>query len=152
MKQIIEGKDFPKFLKALEEKEKAQKPFIEFMQAMNAEFKAFTAEKFTQRTANKHSFIVECFIDFITYDCGLVDLQDLTKGMVNSSFQSWFKRKIGANSKEEVAVAMKKFLSFLTENKGFVINNLAENPKKATPKKDKPAKPALTKDKPAKDV
>jgi hypothetical protein len=105
------------------------------MKTMNQEFSAFIAEKFTQRTANKHSFIAGCFIDYITFDMGVMDLQELTKGMVNSSFQVWFKRKIGANTKEEVAASMKKFLDFLTINKGFVIRNLVEKTKKVAPKK-----------------
>ncbi len=130
MKKIFTFEEFQKHLDEGIEIEKKQEPFKNWLVNMNNEFKDFIAQKYTKRTANKHSFIIECFIDFITYNMQLMDIQQITKGIANSYFQQWFASKIGANTKEEVKVAINKFIDFLAIEKNIVIENLQPKSKK----------------------
>lgn len=135
MKRTFTAEEFQKRIEDGIEMEKKQEQFKDWLENMNNEFSDYLTKKYTKRTANKHSFIIDCFIDFITYDMELMSIQEITKGIANSYFQKWFASKIRANTKEEVKVAIKKFFDFLATEKNIVIVNLQPKSEKANNKK-----------------
>jgi site-specific recombinase XerD len=67
------------------------------------------------------------FISFICEQTDVQDISEITKGMVNSHFRKWWKRKVwDSTSESELRVALKKFFTFLAEEKG-IVNMVALN-------------------------
>lgn len=90
----IPGDKIEQYLEVLQQAEAARAPFREFLEQLNREFAEYLATKYVPKTVRKHTSIVDSFIHFI---CGYTDveqLEDITKGMVNSHFRSWYKRKV----------------------------------------------------------
>jgi site-specific recombinase XerD len=60
----------------------------------------------------------------LLFCCGYTDvekIEDITKGMVNSHFRSWYKRKVlDSVTESELRVALRKFFQFLATEKGMV--------------------------------
>ena len=83
------------------------------------EFEASLADTLSQRTIRKHIFILGALVDFLCFDCGVHNIEDLTVGMVHSRFRRWFASKIGSATEGEVKTAVRKFFLFLAEEKGF---------------------------------
>ncbi len=119
-KVIIPGDRLPEFFAAMEQAEKARAPFRQTLEQLNQEFEVFLATKYVPKTVRKHTGIVDLFIHFI---CGYTDvatITDITKGMVNSQFRSWYHRKVMDSANEsELRVALKKFFQFLATEKGI---------------------------------
>lgn len=120
-KVIIPGDKIDEYFALLKEAEIRRAPFKHQLQALNEEFYESLLAKFSERTANKHSRIVGVFIDFI---CGYTDaesIEEITRGMVNTSFKQWWKRKVwDSTSPEQLTVALRKFFVFLATEKGIV--------------------------------
>ncbi|WP_157817460.1 hypothetical protein [Candidatus Thiodictyon syntrophicum] len=83
------------------------------------DFEASLADTLSQRTIRKHIFILAALVDFLCFDCGVRNFDDLTVGMVNSGFRRWFASKIGSATEGEVKTAVRKFFLFLAKEKGF---------------------------------
>ncbi len=117
---VIPGDKIEEYFKALEAAEQARAPFREHLESLNQEFADYLATKYVPKTVRKHASIVSLFIDFI---CGYTDVQDIdeiTKGMVNSHFRSWYKRKVWDSATEtDLKVALRKFFQFLATEKGI---------------------------------
>lgn len=126
-KVVIPADQMGDYLKAMQEAEEARAPFRESLEQLNQEFGAFLTSKYAKKTVRKHTSIVELFIHFI---CGYTDveqIEDITKGMVNSHFRKWYKRKVWDSSTEsDLRVALKKFFQFLATEKG-ITNQTALN-------------------------
>lgn len=120
-KVVIPGNQIDQYFQALQQAEAARAPFRESLEQLNQEFAEFLATKYVPKTVRKHTGIVDLFIHFI---CGYTDvetIEDITKGMVNSHFRSWYKRKIMDSATEsDLRVALKKFFQFLASEKGIV--------------------------------
>jgi site-specific recombinase XerD len=120
-KVVIAGDQIQNYLQALEATETARAPFRENLEQLNQEFSNFLATQYVPKTVRKHTNIVDLFIHFI---CGYSDVEaidEITKGMVNSQFRSWYKRKVGDSATEsDLRVALKKFFQFLATEKGIV--------------------------------
>ena len=113
----------------LEERLKAHEqetqPFRDLLTGLNEAFYTFLARKYTKKTANKHTMIVELFITFLCDYTDARDIQSITKGMVNSQFRSWWKRKVcSGETDNDLKVALKKFFSFLAQEQ-FIVNEVA---------------------------
>ena len=119
-KVVIPGDKIDEYFQALQQAEAARAPFRESLEQLNQEFAEFLAAKYVPKTVRKHTGIVDLFIDFI---CGYTDvakIEDITKGMVNSHFRSWYKRKVMDSATEsELRVALRKFFQFLAAEKGI---------------------------------
>ena len=119
-KMMIPGDKIDEFLEALQEAEAARAPFRESLEQLKQEFEAYLAAKYTKKTVRKHSSIVDLFIHFI---CGYTDvenIEEITKGMVNSHFRRWYKKKVWDSATEsDLRVALKKFFQFLATEKGI---------------------------------
>ncbi|NJK29360.1 MAG: site-specific integrase [Acaryochloris sp. SU_5_25] len=118
---VIPGDKFNEYFEALQQAEAARAPFRESLEQLNHEFAEFLATKYAPKTVRKHTGIVDLFIHFI---CGYTDVEqiaDITKGMVNSHFRSWYKRKVMDSATEsDLRVALRKFFQFLASEKGIV--------------------------------
>ena len=120
-KVAIPGNKINEFIQAMQEAEEARAPFREGLEKLNQEFAVFLAAKYVKKTVRKHTGIVELFIHFI---CGYTDvesIEQITKGMVNSQFRSWYKKKVwDSTSESDLRVALKKFFQFLATEKGII--------------------------------
>ena len=103
------------------EAEKKREPFRQSLLNLNQEFYAFLQSKFSQRTARKHSSIVEMFVEFICLKTDVEKIEEITRGMVNTHFRNWWKKKVwDSTTPDELRVALRKFFVFLAEVKGIV--------------------------------
>ncbi|MBW4550779.1 MAG: site-specific integrase [Aphanocapsa sp. GSE-SYN-MK-11-07L] len=120
-KVVIPGDRINEYFEALQEAEAARAPFRETLEQLNQEFAKFLAAKYVPKTVRKHTGIVDLFIHFI---CGYTDvekIEDITRGMVNSQFRSWYKRKVmDSASESDLRVALRKFFQFLASEHGMI--------------------------------
>lgn len=118
-KVVIPANQMDEYLEAMQAAEEARAPFRESLEHLNRDFAGFLAQKYSKKTVRKHTNIIELFIHFI---CGYTDveaIEDITKGMVNSHFRKWYKRKVWDSAIEsDLRVALKKFFQFLATEKG----------------------------------
>lgn len=126
-KVVIPGDKIDEYFQALQQAEAARAPFRQFLEQLNQEFAEFLAVKYVPKTVRKHTGIVELFIHFI---CGYTDIEkieDITKGMVNSHFRSWYKRKVMDSATEsDLRVALRKFFQFLAIKKGLTYQKVLD--------------------------
>ncbi len=119
-KVVIPGDQIEQYLQAVEQAEADRAPFRESLDKLNQEFAEYLATKYVTKTVRKHTTIVDLFIHFI---CGYTDvekIEEITKGMVNSHFRSWYRRKVMASTTEsDLRVALRKFFQFLSTQKGI---------------------------------
>jgi len=120
-KVMIPGDKINEYFKIMAEAEKKREPFRQSLLDINKEFYEFLQSKVSQRTARKHSSIVELFIDFICRQTDVESIHEITRGMVGTHFKNWWRRKVlDSTTPDELRVALRKFFSFLAEIKGIV--------------------------------
>jgi site-specific recombinase XerD len=120
-KVIIPGDKIDEFFKLMEEAEEKREPFRQSLLSLNQEFYHFLQDKYSERTARKHASIVELFIDFICRKTDVEKIEEITKGMVNTHFRKWWKRKVwDSTTPDELRVALKKFFQFLVSEKNII--------------------------------
>lgn len=120
-KVVIPGDKLDEYIKGVEEAERKRAPFREYLQSLNEEFTGYLLEKYSERTAGKHTFIVAMFIDFLCSQTDVQNIEEITRGMVNTHFKNWWQRKVWSSSTpNDLRVALKKFFRFLAEKKGIV--------------------------------
>lgn len=109
------------YFKIIANAEKKREPFRQYLLDLNDEFYEYLQSKLSQRTARKHSSIVGLFVDFICRQTDVEKLDEVTKGMVNTHFRNWWRRKVwDSTTPDELRVALRKFFRFLAEVKGIV--------------------------------
>jgi site-specific recombinase XerD len=119
-KVVIPGDQFDDYLQALEAATEARAPFRQYMNALNAEFASYLAAKYVPKTVRKHTSIVDMFIEFICQHTDVEQLEEITRGMVNSHFRSWYKKKVWDSATDnDLRVALSKFFQFLATEKGI---------------------------------
>jgi site-specific recombinase XerD len=117
---VIPGDQIEAYFQAMAEAEKAREPFRKHLENLNQEFKDYLATKYVPKTVRKHGSIVSLFIDFICHYTDVQSIEEITKGMVNSHFRSWYRRKILDSATEsDLKVALRKFFQFLASEKGI---------------------------------
>jgi integrase family protein with SAM-like domain len=105
-----------------------RRPFREYLERLAAEFEAFLAAKYSRRTARKHALVVQVFVDFLCDYTDVAALEEVTRGMANSAFRAWYKRKVlWATDADELRLALKKFFQFLAAEKGIVNAKVLES-------------------------
>jgi len=120
-KVIIPGDKIDEFFKVMKKAEEKREPFRQSLLKLNQEFHQFLLTKYSERTARKHISIVEVFIDFICRQTDVERIEEITRGMVNTHFKKWWKRKVwDSTTPDELRVALKKFFVFLSEEKNIV--------------------------------
>ena len=120
-KVAIPGDKIDDFLKLMKEAEEMRAPFRQQLTALNEEFYENLLSKFSDRTASKHTRIIDVFIDFICRYTDAESVEDITRGMVNTHFKQWWKRKVwDSTTPDQLTVALRKFFTFLATEKGIV--------------------------------
>ena len=120
-KVIIPGDKLDEFFKMMQEAEERREPFRQSLLSLNSEFHQFLLTRYSERTARKHASIVELFVDFICRRTDVERIEEITRGMVNTHFKKWWKRKVwDSTSPDELTVALRKFFVFLATEKDIV--------------------------------
>ena len=119
-KVAIPGDKFEEYLKLMEEAQKEREPFRRRLIEINEDFYGYLLEKYSERTALKHSTVIDLFIEFICRQTDVESIEEITRGMVNTHFKKWYKRKVwDSTTPNELRIALKKFFSFLETEKGI---------------------------------
>jgi len=119
-KVLIPGDQIDAYLAALKEAEEARAPFRRSLDELNAAFAASLKKKYSRRTVLKHTSIVDLFIIFLCDYTDVARLENVTRGMVNSHFRRWYRRKVlDRMDTDETRVALKKFFQFLDQEQGI---------------------------------
>lgn len=119
-KIMIPADKMDEYFQALEEAEAKRKPFRDYLESVESEFSGYLSQKYTPRTVRKHSHIIQMFIEFLCSYTDVEKLEDVTKGMANSHFKKWYRRKVWDSSTDnDIKVAVKKFFQFLDTEKGI---------------------------------
>ncbi len=117
---VIPADQLDAYEQARAEAEEARRPFRQHLDALRAEFEQHLAARYSRRTVRKHAQVVALFVDFLCdyTDVGAID--EITRGMANSAFRQWYKRKVwDATTADELRVALKKFFHFLETEQGI---------------------------------
>jgi site-specific recombinase XerD len=118
---MIPGDKIEQYLKIMAEAEKKREPFRQLLLGLNDDFREYLESKLSARTARQHSSIVALFVDFICRQTDVEKIEDITRGMVNTHFKNWWRRKVwDSTTPDQLRVALRKFFVFLAENKGIV--------------------------------
>ena len=108
------------YAKMLEEAEKQRKPFRDNLLELLEDFQSELEERYVAKTVRKHTMIIELFIDFICQYTDVTSVQEITRGMVNTHFRKWWKKKVwDSTTDNELRVALKKFFTFLDDYHGI---------------------------------
>ena len=119
-KIAIPGDKFAEYLKLMEEAQKQREPFRQQLVKLNEEFYDYLLTKFSEKTASKHSTVIDFFIEFICRQTDVEAIEEITRGMVNTHFRQWWKRKVwDSTTPELLRAALKKFFAFLATEKGI---------------------------------
>jgi hypothetical protein len=106
------------YLDSLEKHEIARADFRRSLQKLNGDFSRSLASRYTRRTVQKHRLILACFTDYLCDYTDVRSLEQVTKGMVNSGFRRWYKRKLWDSTEaHELRTTLSKYFRFLAENK-----------------------------------
>lgn len=120
-KVAIPGDKIQDYLKLMEEAEKQREPFRLAMQEYNQDFYEHLLQKFKKPTAMKHYGVVAMFIDFLCNYTDVRHVEEVTRGMANTHFKKWWKKKVwDSTTPEQISVSLKKFFTFLANEKGIV--------------------------------
>jgi hypothetical protein len=88
---------------------------------LNEEFHEHLLTKFKRNTARKHTMIVDLFIELLCRHTDVERVEDITRGMANTHFKQWWKKKVwNSMTPEQIRVSLKKFFTFLANEKGMV--------------------------------
>lgn len=109
------------YVAALKAWEDHRAPFKEQAEALAAEFIDHLREGgLSRRTINKHGMNIEMFIVYLTQYTDADDLATVRKGMVNTEFFQWYRRKVmNRCDPTSLQSTTKKFFKFLAEEKGI---------------------------------
>ena len=116
----IPGDQVEAYLAALAEAEEVRRPFRQYLEGLRAEFAQHLAARYSRKTVRKHAQIVALFVDFLCDYTDVETIEEITRGMANSAFRQWYKRKVlDAATPEDLRVALKRFFQFLATEKGL---------------------------------
>jgi site-specific recombinase XerD len=109
------------YLAALKAWEEHREPFKDQAEALAAEFvDHLHTQGLSQRTINKHQMNIDIFIVYLTQYTDADDFATVRKGMVNTEFFQWYRRKVlNRCDPASLQSTTKKFFKFLAEEKGI---------------------------------
>jgi site-specific recombinase XerD len=117
---VIPGDKIEEYFQAMAAAEEARRPFREYLEGLNEEFYEHLTHKVSERTARKHTGIVDMFIEFVVRQTDVESIEEITRGIANTHFRKWYKRKVWDSATEsDLRVASRKFFTFLSEEKGI---------------------------------
>ena len=118
-KMAIPGDQMETYFEALEQFEHAKAPMRTQLEQCARDFTRTLAQQYTPETVRKHAAIIALFIDFVCWDTDVRHIEEITRGIANSAFRQWYRRKVGDRTESELKTAIKKFFHFLDREKGI---------------------------------
>ena len=118
-KMTITGDQIEAYLEALGEFEREKAPLRTQLEQYARDFEHTLARQYAPKTVRKHLAIITLFIDFVRWDTDVRRVEDITRGIANSSFRQGYLRKVGDRTESELKTAIKKFFRFLDQEKGI---------------------------------
>ena len=119
-KVAIPGDQIETYLAALAEAQEARRPFRQSLEGLRSEFEQHLAAQYSRKTVRKHVQIVALFVDFLCDYTDVATIEEVSRGMANSAFRQWYKRKVlDAATADDLRVALKRFFQFLATEKGI---------------------------------
>jgi site-specific recombinase XerD len=117
----IEFASIEDYLAALEAWEQHRAPFKAQAEALADEFIDDLHEQgLSKRTIRKHGQNIEIFIVYLAQYTDADDFATVRKGMVNTEFFRWYRRKVlHPLDQASLKSTTKKFFKFLAERKGI---------------------------------
>jgi site-specific recombinase XerD len=122
----VEFESIEDYMAAMEAWERHRAPFKAQAEALADEFIDYLDEQvLSERTIRKHSQNIEIFIVYLTQYTDADDLSTVRKGVVNTEFFRWCRRKV-LNRLDQASLksTTKKFFRFLAERKGIYNANV----------------------------
>jgi site-specific recombinase XerD len=130
-KVSIPGDKIDEYFEAMKKAEEERAPFKTYLECLRDDFYDSLLEKYTENTANKHTCTITMFIEFLCRQTDVMSIEEITKGIANTHFRSWYKRKVWDSATDnDLKIGINKFFQFLEKEKG--IENHKVLPKKKT--------------------
>jgi site-specific recombinase XerD len=117
----VEFESIEDYMAAMEAWERHRAPFKAQAEALADEFIDYLDEQgLSGRTIRKHSQNIEIFVVYLTQYTDADDLSTVRKGVVNTEFFRWYRRKV-LNRLDQASLksTTKEFFKFLAERKGI---------------------------------
>ncbi len=96
-------------------------PFRKELEQQTNQFETFLQSKLKPRTIYRHAVVIGNLIDFLCFDCGVTQFQDIRRGMVCSSFRRWYCSNMQDRTESEVNTSVKKFFHFLVTEQNISV-------------------------------
>jgi len=93
-KVAIPGDKLEEYSKLMEQAEERRESFRRQLLELNEEVYDYLLAKYTDRTGRKHTTVIDLFIKFIYRQADVESIEEITRGMVNTHFKRWWKRKV----------------------------------------------------------
>jgi site-specific recombinase XerD len=127
----LEFESADEYFAALKTWEEHLAPFKAQAEVLADEFIAsLHREGLSRRTVNKHQMNIEIFIVYLTQYTDADDFATVRKGMVNTEFFQWYRRKVlNRCDPASLKSTTKKFFKFLAEEKGIYNEKVLGKPR-----------------------
>jgi hypothetical protein len=116
-KIAIPGDHMETYFEAMGQFEHTKTPMRTQLEQCARDFERTLAQQYAAKTVRKHRAIIALFIDFVCWDTDVLRIEEITRGMANSAFRQWYRRKVGDRTESELKTAIKKFFQFLAQEK-----------------------------------
>lgn len=106
----------------MEEAEKERAPFVEMTKRALGEFIEYLENEkgLSRATVRRHTAVIETFNEFLARQTDVRDYTEVTRGIANTHFKTWYKRKVwGGPTLDQLPNSIRKFFEFLAEKKGI---------------------------------
>ena len=119
-KQVFENSEA--FAAHFKDLHKERGPFRESMLKLNQEFGEHLAVVLSPESVLWYKAIVQVFADFLYWNTDVTKVEEITKGMANSHFRTYWKNKVWDDtiSRYDLQMALREFFTFLKTKKGIV--------------------------------
>ena len=107
------------YFEALGQFEQEKAPMRAQLEQCAQDFALVLGQQYAPKTVRKHTAIITLFIDFVCWDTDVRRIDEITRGIANSAFRQWYRRKVGDRTESELKTAIKKFFQFLAQEKGI---------------------------------
>lgn len=121
-KVVISGDKIREYIELMKKAEEERAPFVKMLRDTLDEYVAYMRDEkgYTDATIRRHAAVIEMFHEFLARQTDAWSYEEVTKGMANTHFRAWYKRKVlGGPDLEQVRVSVPKFFAFLREKKGI---------------------------------
>jgi len=127
----LEFESADEYFAALKTWEEHRAPFKAQAEVLADEFIAsLHREGLSRRTVNKHQMNIEIFIVYLTQYTDADEFATVRKGMVNTEFSQWYRRKVlNRCDPASLKSTTKKFFKFLAEEKGIYNEKVLGKPR-----------------------